>query len=106
MGSKDDDLRQMADAAVKLSDQELLSLLEFLNTEYRARLRRAAQAAALALHPGDEVENLKGSRRLPQGARGTVTGIRRGRILVLFKDHGGVWSMHATLIRKIPQPTD
>ena len=75
-----------------------------LRDEYKARLRRQDALAAMMLNPGDWVENLRPGRKLPQGAKGHVVELRRsGRVEVHFPEHG-VWSMDASLVRKIPTP--
>lgn len=96
-------ITQLADWATKLSDEELHRALEFLGGEYRRRMERAAHRAALALRPGDWVEVVKSSRKLPAGARGRVTEIRGGDVKVRFADHGD-WKVTAPLVRKTDGP--
>lgn len=99
-------MAQLIEWALKLSDEEVRQLIGFLSQEYKRRLQRAAQAAAMTLKPGDWVEVLKGARKLPVGARGHIVEIRRGgRVDVHFPDHEGLWTITATLVRKVDGPT-
>jgi hypothetical protein len=97
----DDPLGRMAELAEKLSDDDLRRVLEFLSSEYRARLKRAEERAALSFRPGDEVETLHPSRRLPAGARGRVVHRVRTRLHVDFGEQG-VWAMLPTGLRSVP----
>ena len=99
--AQEDVLRQIAQWAERVSDEELRGVLELLTAEYRGRLRRATQRAAAGLQPGDEVQNLKPGRRLPLGARGRVVHLTRSRVHVDFGEHG-TWSVPATAIAKAP----
>lgn len=100
---RDEDLRQITELAVRLSDEDLRAVLEFLSQDYKARLKRASQQAALAFKPGDDVESIQPSRKLPAGARGHVNEVRGGTVLVHFPEYGA-WRMDATLVRKITEP--
>ncbi len=60
--------------------------------------------AAMTLRPGDwVVEMIKTVRRLPAGARGQVTAIRRDKIDVQFPDFE-CYTMSASLVRKVDGP--
>ena len=93
-------MRQIAEAAQKLSDDDLRRLLEYLSLEYKDRLRRAEQRAALTLGPGDEVESTRPGRKLPVGSRGRVLHLARTRVHVDFGEHG-VWAVLATGLKKL-----
>lgn len=69
--------------ARRLSDEELRVVIEVLGLEYHARIKRAAQVAAMNLKVGDDVVMVKA-----------------GRIGVHFDEHG-FWSVDATLVRKV-----
>ena len=97
-------LAQFGEWAEKLSDDELKRAIEFMNEEYRMRYQRAAILAALNFKPGDWIENLKGSRKLPAGARGHIVAIKLDRVEVHFPDYEGLWAMTPTLIRKVDGP--
>jgi hypothetical protein len=95
-----DALRQIADLVEHLSEEELARVMEFLNAEYRHRLRRAAQRAALTLREGDRVETLQPGRRVPRGARGRVLHVARSRVHVDFGELG-IWALLPTGVRKV-----
>ena len=98
-------MAQLIDWAVKLSDEELRKVIDFLHQELKTRFNRAAQAAALALKPGVWVEVLKGARKLAVGTRGHIVEIRRnGRVDVHFPDLEGLWTVTATILRKVDGP--
>lgn len=94
---------QFLEWAQKLKDDELRQALEYMNQEYRVRLRRADQLVAMALNVGDWVEMIKPGKRLPAGAKGHVTEIRRERIDVHFPEHG-MFTLSAAMVRKTPPP--
>lgn len=96
----DDGLRQIAEAAQKLSDEELRRVLEYLSAEYKDRLKRAQQRAALTLGPGDEVETTTAGRNLPVGSRGRVLHLARTRVHVDFGERG-TWAVLATGLKKL-----
>lgn len=98
--AQDEALRQIAELAAKLSDEDLRALLEYLSADYKTRIKVAAQKAALGLRQGDEVENVRGGRKLPAGARGHVSEVRGGKVVVHFPDYGA-WTVDATMIRKV-----
>ena len=101
MESDVDAMVQAMELAEKLSDENLRVALDVLRLECRRRIKRAAQMAAMYLNVGDDIEMIKAGRKLPGGARGHVSEVRRsGRIGVHFDDHG-FWSVDATLVRKI-----
>jgi hypothetical protein len=96
----DPDVRSIAEAAQKLSDEELLRLIGYLSADYKDRQKRADQQAALNLRPGDEVETTMVGRNLPVGSRGRVLHLARSRVHVDFADHG-VWAVLARGLKKI-----
>lgn len=99
-------LSHLIEWALKLSDEDLRQAVEFLNQEYRVRIRQSAYRAALTLKSGDWVEVMEGSRKLPVGARGHVVAIRgkSGGVDVHFPDQG-MWTISATLLRKVDGPS-
>ena len=100
-GMTDDDLlRQIADMTAKLPDEEFHRLMEFLGAEYRTRLQRAVQHAALTLRPGDWVQTLQPVRHLAAGARGRVVQLARSRIHVDFAEQG-IWALLPTGVKKL-----
>ncbi|MBI4566144.1 MAG: hypothetical protein HY716_15770 [Planctomycetes bacterium] len=101
----DDPVAQSAELGRKLSDEDLRRVIEFLVAELRGRIRQAGQIAALSLRPGDEVESVKESRKLPQGTRGHVAEVRGSKVVVHFPDFGQ-WKMDATLVRKVPDSAE
>lgn len=101
MRDRQDLALKLAEWAHSLSGEDLRQALEFLGLEYRDRLRRAGQLAALAFRPGEAVENVKDGRRLPAGARGQVIAVRGGAVRVHFPEHGGEWRMPATLLKRV-----
>jgi hypothetical protein len=82
--------------ARKLSTDEIRTALRFLHEEFKG----LDAAAVLALRPGDWVEMTKTVRRLPAGARGQVTAVRRGRIDVHFPEFQ-CYIMPASMVRKV-----
>lgn len=104
MGGNDTSLVvQCLDWAEKLSTEELREVLDHLSFKWKMRLKEAAHRAALLLRPGDWVEILHDARKLPAGARGHVTDIRRDKIDVHFPDHGH-YTMPASMVRKTDPP--
>lgn len=96
---------QLIEWTRKLTDEELRRVIDFLCEEYKTRFTRAAQAAALALKPGDWVEVVQASRKLAAGTRGHIVEIRRsGKVDVHFPEHQGLWTMTATRVRKVDGP--
>jgi len=96
--------RQITRLAAGLEDDDLRAIIEFLGEDYKARRKRAAQQAALALRPGDEVESVDAGRKLQAGARGHVTEVRGGVVTVHLLEHG-MWRLDATLLRQAsPSP--
>jgi hypothetical protein len=93
----------LIDWALKLSDEDLRRTIEFLSQGYKRRFTRAAEAAALAFKPGDWVEVLQDSRKLPAGTRGHVITIRGMNVEGHFPDHG-LRKLTATLVRKVDSP--
>jgi len=96
-------IRQLLDWGRKLSDDEIRTALHLLREELKLRLKAAATMSALSLRPGDWVEMVKGVRKLPAGARGHVTAIRRDKIDVHFPDFE-CYTMPASLVRKVDCP--
>lgn len=96
----DDSLRRIAQLVEQLPDEQFHRVMEFLNAEYRNRLSRAAQHAALTLGPGDWVETLQPLRRIPRGARGRVVHVARSRVHVDLGKHG-IWALLPNGIRKV-----
>ena len=96
-------LLQCLEWADKLSNEELHEVLEHLQFTLKMRLKEASHRAALLLRPGDWVENLHDVRKLPAGARGHITEIRRGKIDVHFPDHSHV-TMPASMVKKTDPP--
>jgi hypothetical protein len=94
---------QVLDWADKFTNEQLREVLDFLTQEYKTRLKEAAHRAALLLRPGDWAENTHEGRKLPAGARGHITEIRRDKIDVHFPDHG-CFTMPATMVRKVDPP--
>ena len=101
MRSPQDLALTLAEWAHSLTGEELRQALEFLGLEYRDRLRRANQLAAMTFHPGEAVESVKAGRKLPAGARGQVIAVRGGAVRVCFPEHGGEWRMPATLLKRV-----
>lgn len=96
----DEGIRQIAEAAQKLSDDELRRLLQYLSAEYKDRLKHAEQRARLTLGPGDDVETTVPGKNLPVGSRGRVLHLARTRVHVDFGEHG-VWAVLASGLRKL-----
>jgi len=96
----DEGIRHIAEAAQKLSDEELRRLLEYLSAEYKDRLKHAEQRARLTLGPGDEVETTVLGKNLPLGSRGHVLHLARTRVHVDF-GHRGTWAVLASGLKKI-----
>jgi hypothetical protein len=96
----DEGIRQIAEAAQKLSNDQLRRLLEYLSTEYKDRLKHAEQRARLTLGPGDEVETTIPGKNLPAGSRGRVLHLARTRVHVDFGE-SGVWAVLASGLKKI-----
>ncbi|MBI2932485.1 MAG: hypothetical protein HYY16_12605 [Planctomycetes bacterium] len=103
MSSDKPPLLDVINAALKLSDQDLRAVLEYLGQEYKLRVKRADPMAAIALREGDWVEMVKDGRKLPAGAKGHVVEIRRGKVDVHFPDHG-MWTVSATMVHKVDRP--
>src|SRR3972149_6632170 len=102
----DELLRQIAEMTEKLPDEEFHRLMEFFNAEYRMRLQRAAQHAALTLRPGAWVKTLQPGRRLARGPRGRMLHLARSRIHVDFAEHG-IWALLPTGVKKLePGPAE
>jgi hypothetical protein len=96
---------QCLDWAEKLSNEELREVLEHLSFKLKMRLKEASLRAVLVLRTGDWVENLQDVRKLPAGARGHITDIRRDKIDVHFPDHGH-FTMPASMVRKTDPPPE
>lgn len=96
-------VRQLLDWTRKLSNDDIRTALHFLREELKARLKEADTLSAMALKPGDWVEMTKTVRRLPAGARGHVTAVRRGKIDVHFPDFE-CYTMPASMVRKVDGP--
>lgn len=89
--------------AKKLSDEEMRQVLEVLGEEYKFRVRLADQLAAMEFRVGDWVETTKQGKRLPAGAKGHVTEVRRERVDVHFPEHG-MFTISASMVRKTEPP--
>lgn len=94
---------KILEAAQSLSDDEVRQVLELLREEYKHRLKRADQLAAMALRDGDWVETVHAGKKLPAGAKGHVTEIRRERVNVHFPEHG-MFTVSAAMLRKTDPP--
>lgn len=95
----DAEVRRIAEIAQSLTDAELRRVLEYLSADYKDRLKRAEQRAALTLAPGDEVESTT-EGRLPVGSRGRVLHLARTRVHVDFGERG-VWAILASGLKKL-----
>jgi hypothetical protein len=91
------------DWAEKLSIEELREAIGHLSFKLKIRMREEAHRAAILLRTGDWVENLHEVRKLPAGARGHITEIRRDKIDVHFPEYGH-YTMPASLVRKTESP--
>lgn len=94
---------QVIDAAQKLSDDELRQVLEILSDELKYRYKRADQIAAAAFKSTDWVETVIPGTKLPLGAKGHISKIRRERVDVHFPDHG-LFTVSAKMLRRIDPP--
>ena len=94
---------QVVEAAQKLSDAELRQVLEILSVELKHRYRRADQVAAAALKDTDWVETVVNGTKLPLGAKGHISKIRRERVDVHFPDYG-MFTVSAKMLRRIDPP--
>jgi hypothetical protein len=93
------------ESAQELSDDELRQALEVLSQDFKIRIKRAEQIAAMALRMGDWVEMTQHGRKLPSGAKGHIAGIRRGKIDVHFPEYG-MWTLSAALVKKTDPPAE
>lgn len=96
-------LSGLAEAAQKLSDDDLRRLLQILSADYKDRLKRAEKRAALSLAPGDEVESTVPGRNLPVGSPGRVLHVARTRVHVDFGERG-TWAVLASGLKKPSSP--
>ena len=94
---------QVVEAAQKLSDAELRQVLEILGDELKHRYKRADQLAAMALKDTDWVETTMPGKKLPLGAKGHISKIRREHVDVHFPDYG-MFTVSAKMLRKIDAP--
>lgn len=96
----DAEVRRIAEIAQSLTDAELRRALEYLSADYKDRLKRAEQRAALTLAPDDEVESTIEGRNLPVGSRGRVLHLARTRVHVDFGERG-IWAVLASGLKKV-----
>ena len=94
---------QIVEAAQQLSDADLRQVLEILSVELKHRYRRADQIAAAALKDTDWVETVVNGTKLPLGAKGHISKIRRERVDVHFPDYG-LFTVSAKMLRRIDPP--
>jgi hypothetical protein len=94
---------QIVEAAQKLSDDELRQVLEILSEELKHRYKLADQLAAATLKSTDWVETVIHGTKLPLGAKGHISKIRRERVDVHFPDHG-MFTVSAKMLRRIDPP--
>ena len=92
-------LADLLSRAAVLSDTDLHTLLELLREDLKDRMKRARTAAAEALCVGDDVA-ITVPGRLPVGAVGHISAIRRGLVTVHFPEQG-FWKVDATSLRKV-----